>query len=62
MSEHECNEVEAVRGSEEVDSGWILVLCTCIECGREYRISERMDKAVIWGEGDGSCLTGDDEE
>ena len=59
MSEHECNEVDVEGG--EVEAGWILALCTCLECGRQYRISERMDKAVIWDEGDGSCLTGGDQ-
>mgnify|MGYP003135787149 CR=1 FL=1 len=58
MSEHNCSRFEASHAEQE--GAWFMVTFSCIDCGRQLGISQRVSKAVEWDSGDGSCKEGDE--
>ena len=60
MSEHNCSRFEGGVEWCEHEARWFMALLTCIDCGRQVRISQRVRDAVEWDSGDGSCEEGDE--
>ena len=58
MSEHNCSRFEASHGQHQAP--WFMATLTCLDCGREVRISQRVKDAVEWVDGDGTCKEGDE--